>query len=79
MKIHDVISITHFESAIDPVDDPYHRYKIPVPKIIIKNHEKSEKKITAKKNRRLKNFLYYILHGRSDMGLNTMNGSLSTV
>ena len=42
MKIHDVISITHFEPAIDLAGDPYHRHKIPTPKIIINNHEESE-------------------------------------
>ena len=50
MKIHDAISITYFEPAIDFVDDPHHRYKIPASETIINNHKKSViKKLIPKK------------------------------
>lgn len=80
LKIHDVISITHFEPTIEPVDDPHQWYKIPAPEIIINNYEKSEiEKLLQKKSNVGKIRLYNTFHGDWGINLNTINGSLNTV
>ena len=51
MKIHDVISVTHFEPAINPTYDPYYRHRIPAFSIVVNDHKNSKIKKLLQKRR----------------------------